>query len=58
METARLICPICHAGRLADSNIYTKSLLKPADKVTSGWVPDYILKCPKCKNNVAVKKCS
>jgi cytochrome c-type biogenesis protein CcmH/NrfF len=50
----KLECPICNFSRLVDSDIRIKSELKAESK--TNWVADYYVKCPKCKNEIGIRK--
>lgn len=54
----QLDCPICGFKRLIDSDINTKSELKPEKDIKNGWHADYFQKCPRCKNQIGIKKIS
>jgi len=53
-----LICPVCGFGRLIDAAENTCSELKAEKEIDIQWVPDYFQKCPKCKNQIGIKKVS
>lgn len=51
-----LRCPIC-GQRIIDAienNMDTK--LVPEKDMDENFIPDYFQKCPKCKNQIAIKK--
>lgn len=50
-----LTCPICKK-RLIDTTENTESELIPEDKIQGNWLPDYFQKCPKCKNQIGIRK--
>jgi len=58
IEKTQLICPICGFKRLIDSDVNTKSELKPEKEIRDGWCADYYQKCPKCRNQIGIKKIS
>ena len=51
----QLKCPVCNR-RLIDSTESTKSELRVEKEMDSCWIPDYIQKCPHCKNQIGIKK--
>lgn len=51
-----LRCPICNR-RIIDSAVGVKVRLFPS-KSTEGDPPDFYLKCPGCKKEIAIKKIS
>ncbi len=53
----QLKCPICNR-RLIDSTETTKTELRVENETDSKWTPDYIQKCPHCKNLIGIKKVS
>lgn len=55
MEKVQLRCPVCGA-RLIDSVSGNRSELVPEWRFRTGWKPDYIQKCPKCKTQIGIRK--
>ena len=53
----KLYCPLCNF-RLLDSSILIRSELKADKDVDEKWRPDYYIKCPRCKNQIAIRKLS
>lgn len=51
-----LKCPVCGFERLIDASIYNQSELFPEIKMPRNWLPDYFQKCPRCKNQIGIRK--
>jgi len=58
IEKTQLICPVCGLKRLIDASADTKSELIPESKIKKGWKADYYQKCPKCRNQIGIRKIS
>lgn len=52
----RIPCPVCGFERLIDADIDNKSELKAEKELSDDWIPDYYQKCPRCKNQIAIRK--
>lgn len=57
-EKKQLKCPVCGFKRLIDSDANIKSELIAENKMQDGWKPDYYQKCPKCRNQIGIRKIS
>lgn len=57
-QKQQLVCPVCGFRRLIDSDMNTKSELKSEKEICNGWRADYYQKCPKCRNQIGIKKIS
>lgn len=53
----KLQCPVC-GWRLIDAVDSSRSELVEEGSISIGWLPDYFLKCQKCKKNIAIRKVS
>lgn len=55
----KLLCPQC-GGRLIDAESTIESETKAIDfrydNSMGKWIPDYYLKCWKCKANIGIRK--
>ncbi|MDE6210168.1 MAG: hypothetical protein K2M73_10925 [Lachnospiraceae bacterium] len=55
----KLLCPQC-GGRLIDTEGTVKSETRAIDfrydNSMGKWIPDYYLKCWKCKANIGIRK--
>lgn len=55
----KLLCPLCRS-RLIDTESTIKSETKAMDfrdnDSMGRWIPDYYLKCWKCKANIGIRK--
>lgn len=58
MKKTKLKCPVCGYERLIDASVHNRSILFPESKMPTGWEPDYYQKCPRCKNEIGIKKVS
>ncbi len=56
MKNKKIPCPICGFSRLIDSDENVKSETKAVNDISDGWHPDYIQKCPQCKNQIGIRK--
>lgn len=56
MKKKKIACPLCGFSRLIDADENVKSELKPESEITDAWHPDYIQKCPQCKNQIGIRK--
>ncbi len=52
-----LKCPVCDF-RIIDTDAGSKSELKAEKDIPPGWKADYYQKCPKCKNQIGIRKVS
>ena len=55
-DKKKLICPVCNFQRLIDSAVSIESELRKEDDIDSKWKPDYYMKCPRCKNQIGIRK--
>ena len=53
-----LPCPVCGFKRLIDADEYNVSELKPEQEIEANWRADYFQKCPRCKQQIGIKKVS
>lgn len=53
----KLYCPLC-SFRLLDSSLSIRSELKAEKDTDDSWKPDYYIKCPRCKNQIVIRKLS
>lgn len=55
----QLLCPQC-GRRLMDTETSVKSETRvmdsPKDAILEKWIPDYYLKCWKCKARIGIRK--
>ena len=51
-------CPLCGFRRLIDARPDIVSELIPESDMPPGWTPDYIQKCPRCKQQIGIRKVS
>lgn len=55
MQKKHIQCPLCH-GRIIDANEKIKTMVLTEDDIKLGMTADYFSKCPKCKNEIGIKK--
>lgn len=58
MKRKKYECPVCGFDRLIDADVQNKSELKAEKDIPKGWIPDYYQKCPRCKNQIGIRKVS
>ncbi len=54
----KLPCPVCGFERLIDEDEHTKTEAKAESAMPPDWIADYFQKCPRCKNQIGIKKVS
>ena len=57
MTKKQLKCPVC-GQRIIDATAPTTSELVEESRIKPGWHADYFQKCPRCKNQIGIKKVS
>ena len=56
MKKSSVVCPVCGFKRLIDNRSGVISETYQEGTYPDGWVPDYIQKCKRCKNEIGIKK--
>ncbi len=51
-----LSCPLCGFKRLIDAEADNQSELVAEKDMKIDWKADYFQKCPKCKNQIGIRK--
>lgn len=54
----KIPCPVCGFHRLIDAEASNQSELRAEENITLDWKPDYFQKCPRCKNQIGIRKVS
>ena len=56
MERIHIPCPFCNFKRILDANQNTRTAAGEEKKMPFNWEPDFYVKCPNCRKQIALKK--